>query len=158
MRLLPGMLFRLIRIMQCTFPMESFSVPDNKGTMQDDCNHCSKRQEHGKSIRVQNKSFPSFKPGNSKGQKHMTETRYVERCSDSVREDSEDTEEVIDVFMMSRKISKSSSVTSCVSKVLMSSKLESWFVEELERPAPSVKKNKELIDDSTRLRVSSFLK
>jgi len=88
----------------------------------------------------------------------MTETRYVERCSDSVREDSEDTEEVIDVFMMSRKISKSSSVTSCVSKVLMSSKLESWFVEELERPAPSVKKNKELIDDSTRLRVSSFLK
>ena len=36
--------------------------------------------------------------------------------------------------MMSRNISKSSSIASCVSKVLMSSKLESWFVEELERP------------------------
>ena len=63
----------------------------------------------------------------------MTETRYVERCSDRVREDSEDIEEVINVFMMSRNISKSSSITSRVSNVLMSSKLESWFVEELER-------------------------
>ena len=35
------------------FSVESFSVHDNKGTMQDDCSSCNKRQEHEKSICVQ---------------------------------------------------------------------------------------------------------
>ena len=64
----------------------------------------------------------------------MTEMRYVERCLDRVTEDSVDIKEVINVFIVSTNISESSSVKFCVSKVLMSSKLESWFVEELERP------------------------
>ena len=60
--------------------------------------------------------------------------RYVERCLDRVREDSVDIKEVIKVFIVSTNISESSSVTSCVSKFIMSRKLESWFLEELERP------------------------
>ena len=64
----------------------------------------------------------------------MTEMRYVERCLDRVREDSVEIKEVIKVFIVSKNISESSSITSCVSKVIMSSKLESWFIEELERP------------------------
>ena len=64
----------------------------------------------------------------------MTEMRYVERCLDRVREDSVDIKEVIKVFIVSKNISESSSITSCVSKVIMSSKLESWFIEELKRP------------------------
>ena len=38
------------------FSVESFSVHDNKGTMQDDCSSCNKRQEHEKSICVQKAS------------------------------------------------------------------------------------------------------
>lgn len=60
--------------------------------------------------------------------------RYVERCLARVREDSVDIKEVINAFVVSRNISETSLVTSCVTNVLMSSKLDSWFVEELERP------------------------
>ena len=64
----------------------------------------------------------------------MPETRYVERCLARVREDSVDIKEVINAFIVSRNISERSSITSCVTNVLIASKLESWFIEEMERP------------------------
>lgn len=63
----------------------------------------------------------------------MIEMRYVERCLDRVREDSVDIKEVIKVFIVSKNILESSFIIFCVSKVIMFSKLESWFIEEFER-------------------------
>ena len=50
-------------------------------------------------------------------------------------------EEVIRVFTRSRNISKSSAVKSSVHKALMSNNLETWFLEQLEKPPPEETRN-----------------
>ena len=51
-----------------------------------------------------------------------------------MKEKSVEIEEVIRVFTRRRNISKSSAVTSCIQKALTSNKLETWFLEQLEKP------------------------
>lgn len=63
----------------------------------------------------------------------MPESMFVLRRLDRVRENTVETEEVIHAFTKSRAISKSSEVTSSVHQVLMENKLETWFLEQLER-------------------------
>ena len=64
----------------------------------------------------------------------MPESRFVECFLHRVRENSVDIEEVIRILTISRNISKSSAIASSVSEVLMSIKLETWFLEQLQRP------------------------
>jgi len=71
----------------------------------------------------------------------MSENTYVARWLNRARENFVEIEEVICVCTRSRNISTSSAVTSSVHKILMSNNLETWFLEQLERPPPEETRN-----------------
>ena len=55
------------------------------------------------------------------------ESKFVARCLERVKENTVETEEVIQAFTKSRNKSKSSAVTSSVHQVLMENNLGTWF-------------------------------
>ena len=71
----------------------------------------------------------------------MPENKFVERCLDWVKENTVEVGKVIWVFTKSRNILKSSTATSSVHKALMSNHLETWFLEQLEKPPTEETRN-----------------
>ena len=71
----------------------------------------------------------------------ILESKFVARCLERVKENTVETEEVIQAFTKSRNISKSSAVTSSVHQVLMENNLETWFLEQLEKSPPGETRN-----------------
>ena len=81
------------------------------------------------------------KNGVSNRRNKVSERKFVARCLERVKENTVETEEVIQAFTKSRNISKSSAVTSSVHQVLMANNLEIWLLEQLERSPPGEKRN-----------------
>jgi len=73
--------------------------------------------------------------------KKSAERKFVARCLERVKENTVETEEVIQAFAKSRNISNSSAVTSSVHQVLMANNLGTWLLEQLERSPPGEKRN-----------------
>ena len=81
------------------------------------------------------------KNGVSNRRNKVSERKFVARCLERVKENTVETEEVIQAFTKSRNISKSSAVTSSVHQVLMANNLGTWLLEQLERSPPGETRN-----------------
>ena len=81
------------------------------------------------------------KNGVSNRRNKVPERKFVARCLERVKENTVETEEVIQAFAKSRNISKSSAVASSVHQVLMANNLGTWLLEQLERSPPGETRN-----------------
>ena len=116
--------------------MEIFDLNDSIETTQADCSSCRERgQKHENIIRVQKNSLcTQAKNGILHRKKNMPERKFVERCLERVKENSVEIEDIIRVFTKRGNVMNSSAVTSSVYKALKSNNLETWFLEQLEKP------------------------
>ena len=71
----------------------------------------------------------------------MAESKFIDHCLEQVKENSVEIEEVVRVLTMSRNVLKSSAVTWSFHETLISNNLETWFLQQLEKPPPEETRN-----------------
>ena len=71
----------------------------------------------------------------------MPESKFIERCLEQVKENSVEIKEVVRVLTKSRNVLKSSAVTWSFHKTWISNNLETWLLQQLEKPPPEETRN-----------------
>ena len=109
--------------------------------------HNSKQMEEALKMQIQtstdetNNLCTTEINGISNRRKNMPESKFIERCLERVKENSVEIEEVVRVLTKSRNVLKSSAVTCSFRKTLISNNLETWFLQQLEKPPPEETRN-----------------